>query len=350
MTLPLVIHNMNKEAFAAGRKYIWYSIGGAGLIFICLVFIVSYGDTLDFRMGGVFSGAILADYGDLVLQAFVVAFIGLGVKAALFPVHGWLISASVAPTVVTALLHAVAVVKAGSFAIMRLTFYLFGADILLGTWAQYFVMGLTLLTILYGSCRALYTSHLKRRLAYSTVSQLSYINFGVTLMTPNGFAAAMMFLLAHSLIKILLFFCSGTVTFITHKYEIADMRGLGRQMPVTFVIFSVAALALMGVPPASGFISKLQLLTATAQAGGSMAYTGFIIITISILLTAAYMFSVVRTVYFPESGSAPVDKEHAPRDPGLAMTIPLAVLAFLVVFLGLIARPLQAWFLQIATG
>jgi multicomponent Na+:H+ antiporter subunit D len=253
-TLPLVIHSMNQKAFAAGRKYLYYSFGGAALIFICLVFVVNYGDTLDFRMGGVFSGDIIAEHKNLLLQVFLIAFIGIGVKAAIFPLHGWLPSAAVAPTTVTALLHAVAVVKSGTFVAMRLTYYLFGAELLWGTWVQQTVMTMTLVTILYGSARAWHSQHLKRRLAYSTVSQLSYILFGVTLMTPEGLAAAMMYMLAHGFIKILLFYCCGAVNVMAYRHDIKDLEGLAQYMPVTFATFTIAALALIGLPPAAGFV------------------------------------------------------------------------------------------------
>jgi len=343
VTLPLVIHNMNKEAFAAGRKYIYYSIGGAALIFICLAFLVYYGDTLDFRLGGVFSGSMVEEYRPQILQAFTIAFVGVGVKAALFPLHGWLPSASVAPVTVTALLHAVAVVKSGAFVAMRLTYYLFDIELLWGTWAQYTVMGLTIITILYGSARAFYTSQLKLRLAYSTVSQLSYTLFAITLMTWKGLAAAMMYMLAHGFIKILLFYCCGSVLHVTHRYEISELGGLGRRMPITFATFTIGALALMGLPLTAGFTAKFQLLSAATQGGSLLATGGVVVIFIAVLLSAAYLFPVIRTAYFPKQGEVLPDEEHAPHDPGLYITVPLRIIAGLVVVIGIAGGPLLNW-------
>ena len=349
-TLPLVIHGMNQESFAAGRKYIYYSISGATLIFICLVFIVSYGDTMSFRLGGVFSGSIIAEYHNQVLQAFFVAFFGIGVKAALFPLHAWLISAAVAPTTVTALLHAVAVVKAGVFFAMRLTYYVFDASSLQETWVQYTIMALALITILYGSARAWYTSHFKRRLAYSTVSQLSYILFGVALMSPKGLAAAMIYMLAHSFIKITLFYCCGAAKVMTHRYDLKEMEGLGRYMPVTFTAFTVMALALIGLPPAAGFVAKLQLLTAITQGGNLMALGGITVFFVSMMLTAAYMFSVVRTAYFPKPGSIISDTDLVPKDPSWRMTVTIWILVFMVMIIGIAGRPLLRWLTMVSLG
>jgi len=349
-TLPLVIHHMNKQSFAAGRKYIYYSIGGAALIFICLAFLVNYGDTLDFRLGGVFSGSIVAEYRPQILQAFTIAFIGIGVKAALFPLHGWLPTASVAPVPVTALLHAVAVVKAGAFFSMRLTYYLFDAELLWGTWAQYTVMALTLITILYGSARAFYTSQLKLRLAYSTVSQLSYVLFSVTLMTWQGLAAAIMYMVAHGFIKILLFYCCGSVNHEAHRYEVSAMGGLGRRMPITFVTFTIAALALMGLPLTAGFTAKFQLFSAVSQSGNLMALGGVVVLFISVLLTAAYLFPVIRLAYFPKQEEILSDGEYTPRDPSWYITVPLRIIAGMVIAIGLAGGPLQSWISNIVGG
>lgn len=350
VTLPLVIHTMNQQAFSAGRKYISYSIGGATAVFICLVFIASFGETLDFHLGGVFAAGIMADHGGLLLQVFTLGFIGLSVKAAMFPFHGWLPSATVAPTTVTALLHAVAVVKAGAFATMRLTYYIFGTELLWGTWAQQAVMALTLITILYGSARAWYTSHFKRRLAYSTVSQLSYILFGVTLMTPEGMAAAMIYMVAHGFIKILLFYCCGAVNIMAHRYDVRELEGLGRHMPVTFAAFTIGALSLMGLPPTAGFVAKLQLLTALAQGGDALALGGIAVFILSMLLTAAYLFDVIRAAYFPKTPESFLEGELIPKDPGASMTIPLKVLAFMAILIGVASRPLLEWITLVSQG
>lgn len=186
VTLPLVIHTMTEEAQAATRKYLNYMIGGTAFAFIGIVFYSLFCTNIEFVLGGNLDVANLGNYANVALLVYVLAFFGFGVKAAVFPFHGWLPTASVAPTPVTALLHAVAVVKSGVFAIMRLTYFCFGADFLKGTWAQTVVVATVMVTIVYGSTMGVRENHLKRRLAYSTVANLSYILLGVTMMSPPG--------------------------------------------------------------------------------------------------------------------------------------------------------------------
>ena len=207
-TLPLVMQPMTKAAKKAGVKYLVYSISGAALAFIGLVFLAIH-DAVDFTLGG-----HLAGYdGDMsmLLAVFALSFVGFGVKAAIWPLHGWLPSAAVAPTPVTALLHAVAVVKAGAFACIRLIYYSFGPDILSGTWAQQLALLLPIITIVYGSCMSLKQRHFKLRLAYSTVSNLSYILFAAALMTTQALAVSFLHLIVHSVVKIMAFFTAGAV-------------------------------------------------------------------------------------------------------------------------------------------
>lgn len=189
VTLPLVIHTMTEEAQAATRKYLNYMIGGTAFAFIGIVFYSLFCTDIEFVLGGSLDVANLGDYANIALLAYVLAFFGFGVKAAVFPFHGWLPTASVAPTPVTALLHAVAVVKSGVFAIMRLTYFCYGADFLKGTWAQTIVVIAAMVTIVYGSTMGVRENHFKRRLAYSTVANLSYILLGVTMMSPLGLTA-----------------------------------------------------------------------------------------------------------------------------------------------------------------
>lgn len=184
VTLPLIMHTLSREAILASRTYLYYSLGGAAFAFIGMIFILTYGTTSVFVPGGVLDMEKLGGRTNLMLLIYVLCFCGFSVKAAMFPFSSWLPKAGVAPTPVTALLHAVAVVKAGAFTIMRVTYYSFGTEFLRGTWAQYVVMTLVIFTIVYGCSRALKETHIKRRLAWSTVSNLSYILFGVVLMTP----------------------------------------------------------------------------------------------------------------------------------------------------------------------
>ena len=191
VTLPLVMHEMDDKARAAGKKYVLYSMTGAALVFICLMFFLRYADTLAFTYGGILDMEKVKGHEKELMTVFVLAFFGFGVKAAIFPFHRWLPAASVAPTPVTALLHAVAVVKSGAFAVMRLVYFGFGCDFLRGTWAQYIVLAASAFTVMFGSAMALRMPHLKRRLAYSTVSNLSYILVAFASMSPVGLAGGL---------------------------------------------------------------------------------------------------------------------------------------------------------------
>lgn len=349
VTLPLVMAGMSREAILAGRKYIFYSIGGAAFAFIGFIFIFTYGDTMNFVRGGVLGGRSLGGKEELLRLVYVLAVLGFGVKAAVFPFHGWLPTASIAPTPVTALLHAVAVVKAGAFAIMRITYYSFGTDFLSGTWAQYTVMGFAAVTIFYGSVRAVKEPHLKRRLAYSTVSNLSYVIFGTALMTPAGLVGSLSHMVFHAIIKITLFFCVGTVLLKTHREYVREFDGLGRKMPVVFGAFTIGAFALTGVPLFAGFISKWNLAVAAVEQGSAMAYAGVAVLLISAFLTAVYLFTVVIRAWFPEKGFEEASLDGV-CDAGVLIKIPLIVFSVLIVALGIYSVPLLHFLQQIAAG
>ena len=330
-TIPLVMHAMTRQAIHAGVKYAAYSIAGAALAFIGMVFLI-VNDAQEFVPGG-----HLAEYTgsmELLLSVFVLAFVGCGVKAAIWPMHSWLISAAVAPTPVTALLHAVAVVKAGAFACIRLTYYAFGTDVLRGTWGQYTVMALAMITLVFGSAMALKQRHFKRRLAYSTVSNLSYILFAAAVMTPAGELAAFLHLIVHSVVKIMAFFCAGSVLHYAHREYVSELEGLGKRMPLTFACFTAAACALTGIPPFNGFVSKWYIGLAAVGEGSTASYLGFIAILISALLTAIYMFQVVVKAWFPTDGTVLPTKESA-HEAGPFMIVPMLILAALCLLMGL---------------
>ncbi len=348
-TLPLVMHSMDGKARYAGKKYLIYSLSGAAFAFIAMIFLLSYGSTLDFIFGGVLDPAKTGGREALLQTVFVLGFFGFGVKAAVFPFHGWLPDASVAPTPVSALLHAVAVVKAGVFAVIRLTYYGFGCDFLRGSWAQTVVMAATAFTIVYGSAMALRTPHLKRRLAYSTVSNLSYILFSVTLMTPAGLVGGLSHMVFHAVIKITLFFCAGAIIYKTHREYVYELEGFGRSMPVTMAAFTIASLGLMGIPPLAGFVSKWNIATAAVDTGSPLAWAGVAALIISALLTALYLMAVVIRAYFPGKGFDPTSVKEV-KDPNRLMTVPLIVLSVVSILLGLCASPLLAAFEKIAAG
>jgi len=338
-TLPLVMHAMDENARYAGRKYVIYSLAGASFAFIGVVFLLRYGTTLDFTYGGVLDPALTAGHIPVLLTVFVCAFFGFSVKAAIYPFYAWLPDASVAPTPVTALLHAVAVVKAGAFAVLRLIYFGFGADFLRGTTAQTVVMAAAIITIVYGSARALRTPHLKRRLAFSTVSNLSYILFSLTLMLPGGLTGALTHMVYHAVIKITLFCCAGAVIHQTGREYVYEMEGVGRRMPVVFAAFTISAFALIGVPPLGGFAGKWMICSAAVEHGTPIAYLGIAALILSTLLTTLYMMTIVVRAYFPV-GEVDAEALAQVHDPGRAMTIPLVLLAAAGIILALYSNRL----------
>lgn len=352
VTLPLVLHKLDTTSIHASRTYLYYSISGAALAFIGMIFVLTYGTnpTTEFVYGGMLDMARVADKKDLLLAVFMMSFVGFGVKAALFPVHAWLPTVSVAPTPVTALLHAVAVVKAGAFAIIRIIYYTFGTDFLYGTWAQYAAMGLAMFTIVFGSAMAVKEQHFKRRLAYSTVSNLSYIIFGATLMSPAGLTGSLTHMLFHGVMKITLFFCAGAVLVKTEREYVQDLRGFSKVMPFTMGVFTVAAAALVGVPPLMGFVSKWMLASAAVSDGRGIAALGAGALIISAILTAIYLFTIVVPAYFMPLGESSAKLAGENRDPGWRMKLPLVILTAAIVVGGLCASPLIRFLGNVAAG
>lgn len=348
-TVPLVMHTLKREAILASRKYLYYSLGGAAFALMGLVFIIIYGQNCEFVLGGVLVLEKIGNKASLLLWIYLFAFLGFGVKAAIWPVCSWLPQAGVAPTPVTALLHAVAVVKAGVFGIIRLTYYSFGVEFLRGTWVQYVVMALAMFTIVYGCSKAIKETHIKRRLAYSTVSNLSYVIFGVTLMTPAGLVGALCHLVCHAVMKICAFLCAGAFMHQTGKSHVYDMEGIGRKMPIVFGCFTVSALGLMGVPGMAGFISKWNLANAAVESGNALAYGGIACLLVSALLTAIYTMTVSARAFFPRNKFDDTAIKKV-TDPGWKMTLPLLVCAGGVILLGITSAPLVRFFEQIAKG
>ena len=349
VTVPLIMHSLKREAILAVRKYLYYSIGGAAFALIGLVFIIVYGTSCEFTLGGVLDFGVIGDNSNLLLWVYLLAFMGFGVKAAIWPMSSWLPAAGVAPTPVTALLHAVAVVKAGVFAIIRLTYYSFGTEFLRGTWVQYVVMGIAMFTIVYGCSKAIKETHIKRRLAYSTVSNLSYVIFGVTIMTPLGLVGALCHLVCHGVMKICSFLCAGAFMHQTGKKYIYEMDGMGRKMPVVFGCFTVSALGLMGVPGFAGFISKWNLTKAAVESENVLSYFGIVALLISALLTAIYMLTVVVRAFFPKR-EFDYQTIEGVKDPSWQMKLPLILCAIGTVLLGLCSGQLVEFFGNVAKG
>jgi multicomponent Na+:H+ antiporter subunit D len=316
-TYPLVIHEGNAEAKQAGIRYLIYSFLGAGLILIGL--IVTYGNagTLEFAQGGIVdlsSGSLL-----LWQITFVCFILGFGVKAAVMPLHAWLPAAMAAPTPVSALLHAVAVVKSGIFGILRSMYSIFGMAALVGLQMGYFVAALASLTILVASIIAMQQDVLKRRLAYSTISQLGYITLGAGLLNSVGLAGGLLHIINHALLKITLFFCAGAIITVTGKKKISELNGLGKQMPLTMLAFTIAAIGMIGIPPVNGFISKWYLIQGSLESG---AWIFVIVLIGSALLNAAYFLPIIIAAFFKEGEFKAVKGPEAP----LSMLIPIIVL------------------------
>ncbi len=349
VTVPLVMHTLTREAILASRKYLYYSLGGAAFAFIGMIFVIIYGDTLSFTYGGVLNLAKIGDRTNILLLIYVMAFMGFGVKAAICPFNSWLPEAGVAPTPVTALLHAVAVVKSGAFATMRLTYYCFGVDFLRGTWAQKLLMAIVLITILYGSGQALRETHIKRRLAFSTISNLSYILFGVVIMTPLGLVGALSHMVFHAVMKIASFFCAGAIMHETERHYIHELDGLGYKMPGVFTVFTFSSLALMGVPGLCGFISKWNLAQAAVSSGNAEAYIGIAVLMVSALLTAIYMMTIVIRAFFPGNGFDYTALEGI-KDPNWKMMVPLYIFVAGMILFGLFSQPIVDLFGKIGAG
>lgn len=348
ITLPLVVHKQDARSIRAGRKYLYYSITGAAMAFIALIFTLHYGQATDFTLGGVLDMTRVAGHERVLRLVFLLAFVGFGTKAAIFPMYAWLPSASVAPTPVTALLHAVAVVNAGAYAVLRVIYYTFGADFLYGTAAQSIALGIACFTIVFGSAMAVKEQHLKRRLAYSTISNLSYMLMGAALMTPSGMVGSLSHLLFHGVMKITLFYCSGAILIKARQEYVQDLRGLARIMPFTCGVMLIASVAMVGIPPLAGFVSKWNLLTAAADTGLVMGTVGIAALIISAVLTAIYLFTAVLPMYY-----RPMNEGLAlsgRQDPSWLMKLPLAVLTALIIGLGLFSQPIITFLRQLASG
>lgn len=291
-TYPLVAHKGTKEARRGARTYLAILIGTSiGFQLIAIIWTYSVAGTLDFELGG-----ILRDKFDPTLLPFLLALYAFGIgKAALMPFHRWLPAAMVAPTPVSALLHAVAVVKAGVFTMLKVGVYIFGIDLLAETGASDWLMWLAAFSILAASIIALTKDNLKARLAYSTISQLSYITLGMALATSLGVMGGAMHIAMHAMGKITLFMCAGAIYIATHKTKISEMDGLGRVMPFTYMAFLIGALSIIGLPPMGGSWSKWYLMLGAADTG-QIVMVG--VLMLSSLLNVAYLLPVVARGFF----------------------------------------------------
>lgn len=290
-TYPLVTHYRDEKAKKSGRKYLIYTLVSGQIFFAAMAYVYFKCGTLDFTPGGFIGNALGFQEAAVV---FFLMILGGAVKAGVMPVHSWLPSAMVAPTPVSALLHAVAVVKAGAFCVIRIIGYTFGPELCKACGATDIMAWFAIATILCSSLIAIQKDNLKARLAYSTVGQLSYIVLGTCILTPISVSGAVFHIVAHAFMKITLFMCAGAIFVTTHKSEISDMRGIGRRMPLTMTAFTTASLGIAGLPFIVGFVSKFNIIEGAAMAGKP-----FFIATLiaSALLSLTYLIPVAYIAF-----------------------------------------------------
>lgn len=320
-TYPLVVHKENREAIAAGRKYLAFALTAGLMLIAASAWLYVTTGTLDFQPGGILAEA---DAGSgMVRMVFMMFLFGVGVKSGIMPLHSWLPAAMVAPTPVSALLHAVAVVKSGVFGLVRVIGFIFGPEVMAEHGLNIILALLAGTTIVVASLIALRQTNLKKRLAYSTVAHLSYVALGAALLTQDGFLGGMLHISAHATMKITLFFCAGAIYVHTHKQNIADLDGIGRVMPWTMTAFLIGSMGLAGLPPINGFFSKWFLLSGSLQGGMPIAFGIFLL---SGVLNAAYFFPIIHRAFFREAKDLKVTGEAS-----LFMVIPLFTTAVLSV-------------------
>ena len=291
-TYPLVTHKGDAKAIAAGRRYLGYLVSGGALVLLATTIVYQQTGELTFRAGG-FVGDAMS--GTLVAVTFLLFAVGFGTKAGLMPLHAWLPSAMVAPTPVSALLHAVAVVKAGVFAFGRLIGFVFGPAVLAGVGVQHVLAAVAATTIVVSSFIALRQDHLKRRLAYSTIAHLAYIVLGFALLSETAFEGSLLHIINHGVLKITLFFAAGALHVHLHLDHVSELDGVGRRMPLTMGAFALASLGLAGLPLMGGFLSKWHLVLGAYEGGSTWAA---LVMTGAGLLTAGYLFPVVHRAFF----------------------------------------------------
>lgn len=347
-SVVLVLHTGKREAIMAGLKYLFYSLFGAYMALFGLYFISKYGNTLTFSEGGVINQELAEGHTELLLIVAFVMILGFSVKAGMFPMHAWLPAAHpVAPGPASAVLSAV-IVKAGVLGIIRVIYYLFGVSFLRGTWVQTVFMVLTLITIFMGSMLAYREPVLKKRLAYSTVSQVSYILLGLSFMDVTSVTGGVLHVVIHGFSKAALFLCAGAMIHQTGKTRVDELCGIGKEMPLLMWCYTIVSLGLIGIPPTGGFISKWYLALGSLESGiPGFAWASPVVLLISALLTAGYLLPLTIQGFFP---GADYDYEaFEKKEPDKWMTIPVLILTVLTVLFGLFPNEMVAYIRQFVT-
>lgn len=346
-SMPLVLHNGSKEAIMAALKYLFYSMCGAYCALFGIYFLYQNCDTLTFRAGGTLNMTLASQNSGILMAAVFLMLVGFGAKAGMFPLHSWLTAAHpVAPAPASAVLSSI-IVKGGVLAVIRTVYFIVGPDFIRGTWVQDAWMILTLLTVFMGSMLAYREKVFKKRLAYSTVSQVSYILFGLSLLTPAAMTGALLHVVFHACIKCALFLTAGIFIFRTGKTRVEQYTGIGKQMKITLWCYTFAALALIGIPPMSGFVSKWYLAQgALASDTGILGIAGIIVLLVSALLTAGYLLPVTLKGFLPGRDCVAEEKKEKLD----IMAAALLVLAALTVLPGILPGPLVQYADQIAAA
>ena len=334
LSVPMVVHERTPQAVAAGIKYLVYSIFGAMLGLLGIFFFSNYLGTVTFVPGGVETAASAPS--GLLLITFLVI-IGFGTKAGMFPMHGWLPTAHpVAPAPASAVLSGV-ITKAGVLAIFRMIFYVIGPDFLRGTWAQMVLLGCATITVFMGSMLALREKMLKKRLAYSSVSQVSYVLCGLFLLDVTALDGAMLQIVFHALTKDALFLCAGAIIFKTGITKVEEMHGLGKRMPITMTLFTICAISLVGIPPLGGFISKWYIAEGAIISAYPVPVFSWLVPTvllISALLTAGYLLPPSITAFFGGFGDGEAVSALPKAEPSRVMLVPIMILTAAIIYLG----------------
>ena len=334
-TYPLVIHRGTAAALRGGHVYLRYTLVGGAILFVGIAWLHILAGPFDFTEGGYLARVPAQQHRELIV-IFALLIIGFGVKAALVPLHGWLPVAMVAPAPVSALLHAVAVVKAGAFGIIRVVYDVFGIRLAWELGVLTPLAWLAATTIVYGSVRALNQDDLKRRLAYSTISQVAYIVLGVAMVGALSTVGGVVHLVHQGLMKITLFFCAGNFAETLGIHRVSEMHGIGRRMPWTMAAFTIGALGMIGIPPLAGFMTKWYLSLGALEAGQGWV---LVVLAISSLLNAAYFLPIVYVAWFlPAKGEWRVEHAGGRFEADWRLLLPPLVTATLVVAAGLFAN------------
>ncbi|MCR4738909.1 MAG: proton-conducting membrane transporter [Lachnospiraceae bacterium] len=347
-SVPLVMHEQSHEAVMAGLKYLFYSLAGAYPVLLGIFFLNKHAESLRFAYGGVLSD-MGADEKKLLLVILFLMLTGFSVKAGMFPMHAWLTTAHpIAPAPASAVLSGI-IVKAGVFGIIRTLFYIFGADLFKGTWVQKTVLILSLITVFMGSALAYREDLIKKRLAYSTVSQVSYILFGLFITDEASVTGALMHTFSHAFIKSALFLIAGIFIIKTGFNKVSDYTGIGKKMPVTLWCFTLCSLALIGIPPTGGFLSKWYLATGAIASGIPVfRFLGPVTLLVSALLTAGYLLPVTMKGFFvaKEDAEARVVREKTGVE--LTLLIPVILLTALSLLIGMFPGPVEGFIQKLA--